>query len=123
MHPAYVAGILDGEGCISIRANDRGDLLPSVEITMSEKDLLELFAEQYGGEVKPVRAYWTWRRYGQNGRTILRDALPYLTIKRRRTELVLEFLEQHSKGSGPPSAERTIRRREIYELVKAEIHK
>ena len=53
MNRAYVAGIIDGEGCIGF-TKARKTIFPRVMVANTNKELLEDLKEQFGGDVKPL---------------------------------------------------------------------
>lgn len=56
--PAYVAGLVDGEGCITVMANRRRFRYPVFYMGMSVKALpiLTMVQREYGGSLKQARA-------------------------------------------------------------------
>lgn len=106
LSPQYIAGLLDGEGYIGCtkRINPRSrlgfELNPIVAVQMGKADhVLKAIAAQYGGffnHIKPrpshIRAISAVRLTSYRIGPLLRDVLPYLQVKRRHAELLLEFL-------------------------------
>lgn len=108
---AYLAGLIDGEGCISYRMEkdsrpiDGPKRYPSlkVDITNTNEELIRWTEAIVGdGYVYHAKAYqnqnhktrWsiTWK--SNKAIALLGAILPYLTIKKSRAELMLEL---HSK--------------------------
>ena len=158
----YIAGLTDGEGCISISKNKRKNretnLHPYISIANTDLDVLNWITELTTlGSVRrltptPVsertekwhQRPWIWSKcytwqtssYGGCYR-FLTDIGPYLKIKKRLAELVLEFLEiQHTKSKprveiDPQTgyfikritAERISREEDIYQEVKKLNHR
>jgi len=106
LHNAYVAGILDGEGSISIVATNKGTLDLRINVANSNKELLSVLQSCYGGSVflhrksdsnhKPV---WRWQLSGNATRVVFDDVRPYCIVKRRRVLLGLAFLETPKEES------------------------
>lgn len=62
MNVAYVAGLVDGEGCIGF-TKSRSNLIPRVMITNTNKDLMDLLKENFGGHILSVKKVNdTWKR-------------------------------------------------------------
>lgn len=107
---AWMAGFVDGEGCITISKQVRKNRpTPAyrVFITISNTDyaVLEFFKLHYGGSIYNVHERrkdkrnikWSdtydWYCPISSSKRFLRDILPYLRLKRKQAELCLEFLE------------------------------
>ena len=94
---AYIAGLIDGEGCIGInkvtRPVERG--YPSgfvyrgdVSVTMTTPDVLYWMQRESGvGQVNPKKPQpnrqdtWTWRVGSRQGSCLLVTILPHLRVK------------------------------------------
>ena len=105
---AYFAGIIDGEGCLSMSCGlRRRDSDPeSVALTASAQlyigntnyELIHWIANRFPGSVK-IRAaqksthkpLWRWLCSGVNLGVLLTAVLPYLVIKREQAKLILEL--------------------------------
>jgi hypothetical protein len=121
MHPAYVAGFLDADGCIAMRhgkPDKKGWRHHSVTVIVVQADrtIPDLFAAQYGGNVginarnvgiSAGRAYYRWTASGSKARQLLTDALPHLQTKRSQAEIALDYLDHAAgikkRGGGPGS--------------------
>ena len=102
---AYAAGLIDGEGCISLaRSASKGTprFSPAVEIGMTAKakHLLEMMRSNYGGSIRLTRRAtdrwdeaWAWGVFGRNVSTVLHAVSPYLLLKSEQAGLVLRFLD------------------------------
>jgi hypothetical protein len=96
---AYLAGIIDGEGCIGLRLPGPS-VTPSVriEVTNTDRRLISWLSDRFGGyssgPVRPTNsklAYrWTLAKR-DDVRSLLEAMLPYLVIKDRQASLALEF--------------------------------
>jgi hypothetical protein len=87
MTPAYLAGFLDGEGSIGF-ARCRTSIFPRVFITNTNIEILELFKEQFGGDIKPLskrkegwKQGYCWRLSWTPAVMFLDLLSPYLVIK------------------------------------------
>lgn len=111
----YIAGILDGEGSISLkRQAGRRSLAPFIQITNSSKVLMDWIKERVGGYIYPHscmyrdgstnrRDAWVWQlRKKEDVAQFLNQIKPCLVIKQRHAELLLEFIKVHwSEGANP----------------------
>ncbi len=108
---AYIAGIIDGEGSISIihasprRRNPGGEIYAQVGVTNTNEWLIQWLHFNFGGGVNMEKAgrnplskqnIWRWNLSHQKARTFLVLILPYLRIKRQEAELAI--LHQKSKS-------------------------
>lgn len=116
---AYIAGFVDGEGSISVfitRHKERNhksfDAL--VRVTNTNKDVLDTLCLWTGlGFVRPQsirrknmafvinrKPQWKWQVSPNQMRELLPAILPYLQVKRRVTQLVMEFLGERARPRG-----------------------
>ncbi len=110
---AYLAGIVDGEGTISIHRNvtrrkGRIYLAYQPQLTISNTDLpmLESLHVRFGGHIMkvsaPAKKHWKqgyllcFRR--EEMVVLLPRVIPYLIGKRRKAEMLLEYMNTRTKG-------------------------
>ena len=114
---AYLAGIIDGEGTITIFVDKRGRDFRTLCITNCNRDMLAWVETTFGGrvyEVKRVRDYWS-RGYQWNvgplvAENILEACMPYLKIKQEHARIFLEYGQtKHRYGRSMPSAVKELR--------------
>jgi len=122
---AYIAGIIDGEGCVTIakRNTKRKNGIFCfyqclVIIVNTDKKMLDFIANLYGGWINTnhrlkgnQKISYKWVCAGDNMRKLLKDTLPYLRIKKKQAKVILQFpLYEHTgwgwKG-GRSKAEKT----------------
>lgn len=115
IHPAYVAGIIDGEGSLSLRRSHKGQIkpIPSVTVRMTHKDTIAKLAEAY----KPNDHYvydrgrklernWKpswhicWR--GEQAIVLLEMIRPHLITKAAHADILLEVGTFVCRGFGRP---------------------
>lgn len=91
--PEYLAGFVDGEGCLSVVGSS-----VAVRVTNTNKDLLEEIAGQWGGSVavhhdgdEKRRRCYIWRVFGVQAAEVLRCTLPHLRDKRVQALLLQEY--------------------------------
>lgn len=136
-HQGYLAGLLDGEGNVGLsRSRSRNartwKYSPCVGVTNTYVDVLSFCKRVTGlGHLSPkkveklnwkVSYEWSIRSYEQQD--FLTAVLPFLIIKRRQAELMLEFLTScmWPIGRGSPPEEIIVMRQVIFEEM-AELNK
>jgi hypothetical protein len=100
---AYLAGLIDGEGCITlgrtVRAGQRrgeSRTYDSLTIVNTNRDVLLWVQEVFGGRIHAnIKREQGWKTafswYATNPASVLKAILPYLKIKKRQAEIFLEF--------------------------------
>lgn len=96
----YVAGILDGEGSITLVCRRGKSPLTTVVAGNTDRAMIDWLHTHLGGRVRfapsanpRCRPMWCWALYAIEARRVLRAVLPYLVTKRRHAEIVLAFDE------------------------------
>jgi hypothetical protein len=99
MTDAYVAGLVDGEGCVSISHDKRTDYYsPRVDIgmTLRAKPILEQIHAQHGGTLRKTRdatekweEAWAWLVVSRRAATFLERIQPILSLKQEQARLCL----------------------------------
>ena len=100
MEKAYIAGLLDGEGCVTLLRQHRGaNRVPVVSISNNYRELLDPLKQQYGGSISAKRPAnpnhkinYDWKLVGRKAISFLTDILPYMLHpeKIRRASLIIE---------------------------------
>lgn len=116
---AYVTGIVDGEGWITICKQQNKPVTLRVCVGNTFLPLLEALKETYGGSIyscgsqqrhtKQQRPVWHWCLNGKLCLPILQDTLPYLLIKKERAELALLFIDILGKRGPGEHPERQVK--------------
>ena len=100
---AYLAGIIDGEGTIYIQKIPKKnffDYFPRVQIVNTNKELMYWIRDTFGGivssrdrsnENRNWRVQHTWYTTRQILDIILPLLVPYLIIKKKHAEIMIEF--------------------------------
>lgn len=108
---AYIAGLVDGEGCIHVSRNARG-VFPAVTVAMTHHGVIAWLAERFG--VKPVvhnkaqaartgnRLQWRATATGARAATICRELAPFLRVKAPQALTVGEWPVDGRRGRGRP---------------------
>jgi len=104
---AYVAGIMDGEGCISAAFSPTGKPIYRIRMGNNNFSLIKFFVSLYGGWFHTTLAhdntkeFYTWELTKQKQReAFLLQVLPYLRTKNPQAEILLELV-RHSKERNP----------------------
>jgi len=96
----YLAGLIDGEGTISIWGKSGKQYYPCIQVGMSEKALpmLRSLCETYGGNVRQFRlatsawnAGWIWSIFGAEAEAILLKIHSSLRLKQPHATLALRL--------------------------------
>lgn len=132
LSPEYVAGFVDGEGCITIHLNrtrasrfwnQAPRVVMQIIISNNYLSVLKQIQKQYGGKIKQHnRKYnknaadsWVLRYTEQEGAGFLRKILSYLFVKREQALLYLELAKlkerRNRKGRSIRLSEKEIRHR------------
>lgn len=99
---AWVAGFLEGDGCVSIRGSQAANYHQTMVIFhVNDKSLLDRVVQIFGfGEVrkscltKANNQSWRLHFTGENARFVLQAMYPWLVHKKARAAIGLEMLEQ-----------------------------
>jgi hypothetical protein len=113
---AYVAGIVDGEGCIAIRrckaSGSRKTPAHSAIVTVgnTSRKLIEYLVGLYGfgtvtyrAPTKERRGSYLWTVESKKARTVIAPLRDFLVIKREQAALLIEFVDgfESFKGARP----------------------
>jgi hypothetical protein len=116
---AYLAGIVDGEGCFSI---SRGTKRVGESIYTSYRPLLNIVNTHHGvlEEIRQTvghgglyrvphsvlrrREAWQYMVYGRSAQAVTRAIYPYLRIKREQADALLTFIPKPNRNGRSSSA-------------------
>lgn len=107
---AYIAGILDGEGCISITFREprevsrekNSQVMIQVRVAMTDYETIKWLAEvtgsadkvfYYASKVTHHKDRWTWAPTLAQAYEIISQCLPYMKTKKRQAEIFLELVD------------------------------
>ena len=104
---AYLAGIIDGEGCVGLRTRQQRYVTPSVQITNTDRNFIYWLREHVGGgsiyamkDKRPTRKpVFMWSCHGEIARALLRDVRPYLRIKAQQADVILSLGREYEDGT------------------------
>ena len=108
---AYLAGLFDGEGCITIRRNSsKGKQLAlDCALGMTNQYVPNLFQFHFQGSVSFCKGRkenhnnsWLWQISARKALAFLEEILPYLRLKRAEAELAIAFQKRLKWQGGVP---------------------
>lgn len=111
---AYIAGLIDGEGCITIAKHKSGQpkgkmwyYQPIITLANTDKTMINYITERYECNiVKQQRRKENYKQMywisftGDRLKIFLNDILPYLVCKRTQARIVLNFPNYAHRGWG-----------------------
>lgn len=135
---AYLAGLIDGEGCVGAtqlkdkRPGRGAGVMFTVFVSMCDRECVDLLQEIYGGSIRirdPKKArhrlVYTWQGYGEIGAVLLRDTLPYLRLKKGQAEAYIAARASFTggpkkgiQGSVQPTSEDISLRMECFSRIR-----
>lgn len=103
MHPAYLAGLFDGEGCVGIYRNGNGAYHLRTQFTQNihKKSmwLREYLMNTFGGNClagnTDIHRSYNWQLHGKNCIPFIEHILPHSVLKKDQLELALSWQKQH----------------------------
>lgn len=123
---AWVAGFFDGEGCITVGLHTKQNPSIHVKIGNTNKESLDIVAMNFGGVVrthKPRenrRISYSWTCPYSLQETFLTSIQPFLIIKKKRSELALEFIRTRGRiGTSKLPLELKMRRQSLGVQIKS----
>jgi len=105
---AYIAGAMDGDGSFSVgKLKTKANPLyfPLLQFTNWRKSIIDVLVDTFGGtfvKLKPCKKkdgtdgheIYRWRlRSKTNVKPVLEELIPFLRIKRKRAEFLLDFID------------------------------
>jgi len=103
---AYFAGLIDGEGCLSI-TKCKGQLTIVIGISMTTPQPLYDLRRYFGGSLIKVRRgngtenwkpIYMWRVYSRKAEMVLEAIEPYLTVKEEQARVLREFRDHQKEN-------------------------
>jgi len=115
MHISYLAGIFDGEGCISVMYSKRGSqwYIPLAQVSMYCQEIVEMFADMYGGKVQEEHPNYIWRVTGDDLKVFCTQLKSFVKFKKRHLEIALELLDTFGGLRGRYMTKEVLNRRRI----------
>ncbi len=124
---AYLAGIIDGEGCITVCKSSRYDnRVITVAVAMNDREAIDILFEHFGGclfELKKQNPKWNdgwrWAVKQRKAKVVLEAVLPYLRIKDRQAILALEFIASFTHIGGRATPEQREKQSQLHQQISA----
>ena len=111
---AYLAGIIDGEGCFVLHDHGSHRFGCALAVGNTDPRLTEWLRARFGGSVgvekrgQRWKACYRWKASAKDLESIILAVLPFLVIKRDRAELILAYRRTLNPSiSGPRKADVT----------------
>lgn len=100
---AYIAGLFDGEGCVSIhKVSNRQTYDLVVDVANQNIEILQVIKEYFGGSIREVirgSKVYKISLSSNQALTFLYAVHPYVFIKRKQLEVAIEFqVAKHKRG-------------------------
>lgn len=107
----WAAGVLEGEGCFTMKTNNAGRDKPAVSCKMTDLDVLENLKEVFGvGHIYEVatenhwKDAWTWDVQARaDAIAVMEDVLPFMHGRRRAK--ILSILRKYKNDLHPRELE------------------
>lgn len=98
---AYVAGFLDGEGCIYISKRRTKQYVLCVSATQKIVDPLLLLRDLFGGSIqeKDKGDCFAWKVSARKALTVLETVRPYLFVKAAQADVGIAFQQRRGQSS------------------------
>ena len=104
---SYLAGLIDGEGTVSIRRKTGNHFNIELYITSTNKPMLDWVVRVFKGTIYTYQRKndtvrlpsHKWHVHGKQAENILRKVLPYLIIKGKHARLAIEFRERMNRDT------------------------
>lgn len=125
----YLAGFIDGEGCIDVQVSNTVHIRPRLRVglTATSRYLLEMMKNSYGGTLseRPGSGNWqpsvSWELAGYTSCQVLRNIVNHLILKKEQARLCL-WMETNIKGKHVSTEVRDAIREE-FSLMKRDPHR
>lgn len=127
---AYVAGLFDGEGSVSIvKGTKANNYHLQISLGSTDEWICQSLKMMFGGSVslknkasEHIHACWQWSMGSRQAYNMLLLILPYLHIKRPQVEIAIKFQEAKTgrgfgKGSNKFLTEKERALREVQRLL------
>lgn len=118
---AYIAGLFDGEGCISMRSYVEGERIPRliIQTQISYLPILEKYQAVFGGNIHHAKKFvnkplHSWQIGSFKEQLVFLEAiLPFLQEKRTQADSAITYLRERI-----PHTDRSHLPESIYDLAK-----
>lgn len=103
---AYLAGLVDGEGCLGLAVRLKKYVTPTLQIGNTNYDIIEWLMGitgtcYYVPDKRPNRKQaYLWRCAGAQAREVIRFVYPFLIIKKKQAKVILDLHDRIGVGYG-----------------------
>ena len=133
---AYTAGIVDGEGSISLTTGKRKTfkkgyaIYLKVTVANTNEWLINWLKMQFGGYIScrsnmsnpKWKVAWAWEIQQASALSFLELILPYLNLKKPQAELAIKFQRAKYRG-GPARSEKALALEEVQRILMRGLNK
>lgn len=119
----YISGFFDGEGYIGIEKGKRDSFQLRIANSNSNLDILKLYENNFGGEIRPVEDSKNKQNFQWNIQN--HDALPFLktiekftVVKRKQIHFAIQFQEWHNSIGIIKTSEQKKKAEWYYQILK-----
>lgn len=127
---AWAAGIIDGEGCITLLTANTERYYLVVIVNNTDYIMLKTLAALFGGRIRPVKPkrnsrkpIYKWCVYSQEAENCLKLLLPYLIVKYDQAVIGLKSREFMAYQGGNPTKESYTSLAWLYQELKDMKHR
>ena len=123
---AYLAGLIDGEGTITLLPTypDRGIYATYLIVSNSDENLMNWLVKNFGGVIKELKSrkegskpVFNWILRTKKAAELIEKCYPYLIVKKLQAEVIFEYRKTLCKPH-PTTVEIINKRRELVEKIR-----
>ena len=120
---AYIAGIIDGEGCISIHSGPQNrNWTIRITVDMQSKKIVDFLVGSFGGHCNRIEkdtakyAIYYWYMCGSKAYDMLKKIKPYLVEKSAQADQAIRFFIHQKNYRNRKLTNQEIEERERYKI-------
>lgn len=119
----WLAGFVDGEGCIMINTKNNKPCSLIIEIVNTNEYIIKLIAKWFKGSVRSVKKgenqkdVWKFCTNGDRAKIFLETIYPYLFLKKEQAYVGLEYQKLVGKKHEQVSSEHLKLRANLYKQI------
>jgi hypothetical protein len=136
LHRAYIAGLFDGEGCVSVhkildkRAKNIDEKIYryqlKVFVVSTDKKMIDFINSHYKGCISERKIYkenhqdqWAWMLGGKKAIYFLKDIVEYTITKKQQIQLAIEWEDTIVNSRYKMTDGIRVKRLQIYKDIKS----